>query len=807
MAVLEPRPVIVGSLLAIFALALLAPTLHRALGRATGYVLALAPAASCAFFLTQMGTVASGQATSLSWTWAASLGVEFSFRLDALSTLFALLVTGVGTAIVLYANSYLEGHPKRGRFFGYLMGFMGAMLGLVLADDLILLFIFWELTSITSYLLIGFDHEREKARKSALQALVVTGLGGLAMLAGLILLGQIAGTFSISGMIENRHLLAQSPLTLGAMVLILAGAFTKSAQFPFHFWLPNAMEAPSPVSAYLHSSTMVKAGVYLVARLNPAFLDNAAWQWALSSFGGATMLLGAYLATRQTYFKKVLAYTTVSSLGVMVMLIGLGASQAAAAYIFAHALFKGALFLVAGIVDHEAGVKDTEQMGGLFKAMPITAIVAIVSGLSMAGVPPLLGFVSKELLLKDSLHAHGGPHEIAWLWPTISTIAGAFMGVAGLQAGLRPFFMKRTAEGELPKHPHEAPPPMLLGPVVLTGLTLVGGLVPALFVNQLVNGTTISIAGNAEGELTKLSAIYLATTPSTALLLSGVALVGSVLLFVLRRPWRRLTEPLEKLTQAVGCERIYHLLFNGVVGKTSLATVQTRLLQSGYLRVYVQVTVLTALALAGGLLLWRGALFESIGQAIPNLTDVAWTELLFEAVLVGMICVAAVASTQMRGRLSTIAVLGVVGYSSAVIFVLFGAPDVAMTQFAVETLTVIIFVLVVYHLPRFAVYSSRLAKAADATLGIAFGLMMAAFVVSSFAITADDGVSWYFNQYALPDVPGEHAAYGRNLVNIILVDFRAIDTMGEIFVLGLAAVGVYTLLKLRHDPQGQGGMA
>jgi len=277
--------------------------------------------------------------------------------------------------------------------------------------------------------------------------------------------------------------------------------------------------------------------------------------------------------------------------------------------------------------------------------------------------------------------------------------------------------------------------------------------------------------------------------------------------FALRRPGGRHPEPLEKLTQAVGCERIYHLLFNGVVGKTSLATVQTRLLQSGYLRVYVQVTVLTALALAGGLLLWRGALFESIGQAIPNLTDVAWTELLFEAVLVGMICVAAVASTQMRGRLSTIAVLGVVGYSSAVIFVLFGAPDVAMTQFAVETLTVIIFVLVVYHLPRFAVYSSRLAKAADATLGIAFGLMMAAFVVSSFAITADDGVSWYFNQYALPDVPGEHAAYGRNLVNIILVDFRAIDTMGEIFVLGLAAVGVYTLLKLRHDPQGQGGMA
>jgi multicomponent Na+:H+ antiporter subunit A len=799
--------VIVGTLLAIFALALVAPSLHRVLGKATGYVLAIGPLVAFGYYLTQMNPTAQGEAISVAWTWTRSLGVEFAFRVDSLSTLFALLVTGVGTAIVLYANSYLEGHPKRGRFFGYLLGFMGAMLGLVLADDLILLFIFWELTSITSYLLIGFDHEREKARKSALQALVVTGLGGLSMLAGMILLGQIAGTFSVSGIIENRHALTESPLTLAAMILVLGGAFTKSAQFPFHFWLPNAMEAPSPVSAYLHSSTMVKAGVYLVARLNPAFMDDPAWQWALSGFGGATMLIGAYMATRQTYYKKVLAYTTVSSLGIMVMLIGLGAPQAAAAYILAHALFKGALFLVAGIVDHEAGVKDTEQMGGLLGKMPLTATVAIISGLSMAGLVPLLGFVAKELLLKGSLHAHGGPHEAAWLWPIISTIAGAFMTVAGLQAGVRPFFMKRTAEGEYPKHPHEAPPPMLLGPIVLTALTLVGGLAPALFAGPIINGATASIAGGHEVELVKLSSVYLATHASTALLLSGIGFVGGVLLFVFRKPWRTITGPFDRVGSAIGPERLYHLLFAGTVGPVSLATVQTRLLQSGYLRVYVQVTVLTALTLAGGLLVWRGGLFESIAQSLPRFGDIAWTELLFEAVLVAMICVAAVASTQMRGRLSTIAVLGVVGYCSAVIFVLFGAPDVAMTQFAVETLTVIIFVLVVYHLPRFAVYSSRRAKVFDAAVGAAFGLVMAAFVVSSFAITADDGISWFYNRNALPDEPGMHAAYGRNLVNVILVDFRALDTMGEITVLGLAAVGVYTLLKLRQERPAQGGMA
>ncbi|MCW5757144.1 MAG: DUF4040 domain-containing protein [Phycisphaeraceae bacterium] len=798
---------IVGTLAAIFLLALLAPTLHRAMGRATGYVLAIAPLVGFVYYLTQMTGVGAGGATIVQWAWADSLGVRFSFRVDALSTLFALLVTGVGTGIVLYANSYLDGHPKRGRFFGYLMGFMGAMLGLVLADDLILLFIFWELTSITSYLLIGFDHEREKARKSALQALVITGLGGLAMLAGMVLLGQIAGTYSVSEIVANPSTLAASPLTLGAMILILAGAFTKSAQFPFHFWLPNAMEAPSPVSAYLHSSTMVKAGVYLVARMNPAFADDPAWQWTLAGFGGATMLLGSYLATRQTYYKKVLAYTTVGSLGVMVMLIGLGAPQAAAAYILAHALFKGALFLVAGIVDHEAGEKDTERMGGLFGTMPVTAIIALVSGLSMAGVPPLLGFVGKELLLKGSLHAHGGPQEALWLWAAIATISGAFMGVAGLQAGFRPFFMARTVEGEFPKHPHEAPPPMLIGPIVLTALTIVGGLVPALFAVPLINGTAASIAGTHEPELAKLSAIYLATHPNMALLLSGVALTVGVALFLARGPWRRITAPLDRFASLAGCERLYNVLFNGVVGPNSLATFQTRLLQNGYLRVYVQVTVLTTILLAGGLLFWQGGVVESFRGAIPAKANVAWTELLFEALLVGMICVAAVAATQMRGRLSTIAVLGVVGYSSAVIFVLFGAPDVAMTQFAVETLTVIIFVFVVYHLPRFAVYSSKPAKFADAAIGIAFGLLMASFVVSSFATTADDGISWFYNQAALPDVPGQHAAYGRNLVNVILVDFRALDTLGEIAVLGLAAVGVYTLLRLRQDSPAQGGLA
>ncbi|MEO1008597.1 MAG: hydrogen gas-evolving membrane-bound hydrogenase subunit E [Planctomycetota bacterium] len=794
---------VLGSVIAIFTLAVLAPSLHRVLGRATGYLLALAPATACVYFLTQLASAGDGEIARTAWTWAADLGIELSFRVDALSTLFALLVTGVGTCIVLYANSYLEGDERRGRFFAFLMGFMGAMLGLVLADDLILLFVFWELTSVTSYLLIGFDHHRASARKSALQALIVTGLGGLAMLAGLVLLGQIAGTMSVSGVIENAEAIGGSPLSLAAMILVLAGAFTKSAQFPFHFWLPNAMEAPSPVSAYLHSSTMVKAGVYLVARLNPAFADQPAWQWALAGFGGATMLLGAYLATRNTGYKKVLAYTTVSSLGIMIMLVGLGQPQAAAAYILAHALFKGTLFLVAGIVTHETGEKDTEKTGGLFRLMPVTAIAAIVAGLSMAGLPPLLGFVGKELLLKGSLHAHGGPHDVPWLWPTIATIAGAFMGVAGLQTGLRPFFLKKTAEDDYPKPPHEAPPPMLIGPVLLAGLTLVGGLVPALFAVPLINGSAGVIAdAHHEPELASLSAIELATKPSLALLLSGVALAAGVALFAARRIWRRATAPAHVVLDHVSGDRIYDLLFGGTL---KLSEVQTRVLQNGKLRRYVQVTLATALALAGGMLVAFVDLGATLEQALPTIRELTLTEFILESVLVSLIIVAAIAATRFRSRLATIATLGVVGYSVALIFVLFGAPDVAMTQFAIETLTVIIFVLVVYHLPRFAVYTKKPGKIVDATLASLFGLLMATFVVVAHQIEAPDGVSWYFNANAMPGEDGGHAAYGRNLVNVILVDFRALDTLGEIAVLGLAAVGVYTLLRLRPPDLAKGG--
>ncbi|MGP1310943.1 MAG: proton-conducting transporter transmembrane domain-containing protein, partial [Phycisphaerales bacterium] len=408
---------LLGSVGILAVLAALAPTLHRVLGPARGWsgvLLAVAPAALAIWMAFTHGpAVLRGEAATESTAWVDGLSVALAARLDGLALLFAMLVLGVGAFVLVYASGYLRGHSQLGRFYATLLAFMASMLGLVLADNIVLLFIFWELTSITSYLLIGFDHEREKARKAALQALLVTGLGGMAMMAGLILLGVGSGTWSVSEILAGDaswmvgH--AWTPWIVG---LILLGAFTKSAAFPFHFWLPGAMEAPTPVSAYLHSSTMVKAGVYLVARMTPAFEGLAMWSDALMLFGGFTTAFAAYLASRETYYKRILAYTTVSSLGAMLMLLGMGEEGAVAAmvYLLAHAMFKGALFLVAGSVDHGAHVKDVERAGGLARAMPVTAACAALAAISMAGVPATFGFAGKEVFLKSATHAE------RWHW-------------------------------------------------------------------------------------------------------------------------------------------------------------------------------------------------------------------------------------------------------------------------------------------------------------------------------------------------------------------------------------------------------
>src|SRR5690554_2490699 len=476
-----------------FALAILAPWLTGLFKDRIGWVLALLPLGLTVYFASHVPAVSNGQVILQSWDWLPGLGINLSFMLDGLSLLFALLISFIGTFILIYAGSYLRGHRYLGRFYLILLCFMASMLGVVLSDNLISLFVFWELTSITSYLLIGFDHEDKGARKYALQGLLVTFTGGLALMAGLIMLAMVGGSYQFSEILNSDNDLLTSSFTVGMILCILLGTFTKSAQFLFHFWLPNAMAAPTPVSAYLHSATMVKAGVYLMARLNPGLGEHPLWTTLLCTAGAITMLLGAYLAYSATGIKKVLAYSTVMALGTLTMLIGIGTDHAMiafASFLLAHSLYKGALFMVAGILDHSTGTKDLTLMSGLHRAMPLTVIAATVAGLSLAGLPPLFGFVAKEALFEAVL---GAPWQgVALL--VAAVISAALLIAVAASVAVKPFWGK---PGNTPKVPHEAPLGMWLGPMVLAFTSLLFGLVLFVPDTLLVAAAVTSVYGTA----------------------------------------------------------------------------------------------------------------------------------------------------------------------------------------------------------------------------------------------------------------------------------------------------------------------
>lgn len=749
-------------------LAVLAPPLIRLTRQKAAGWLALLPASQAVFFLFQAGTAQQGAALRADLPWVPSLGVEFSFALDGLSMLFALLISGIGACVVWYASAYLAGNPLLGRFYLYLFLFMGAMLGIVLSDNLFTLFVFWELTSITSYLLIGFENEKESARAAALQALLVTASGGLALLGGLVLLGQIAGTTEISKLNLQGEALRTSGLYLPALLLILTGAFTKSAQFPFHFWLPGAMQAPTPVSAYLHSATMVKAGVYLLARLTPALGGSAWWQGVVTTVGLLTFLTGAALAIGQTDLKRLLAYSTVASLGTMTMLLGIGtplAVKAAVVYLLAHALYKGALFLTAGAVDHETGSRDICRLSGLRKAMPKTALAAGLALVSMAGLPPALGFLAKELLYETTLAAPG--------W-TVGLTAAALLANASLAAiaalvALRPFFGQI---GNYSRPVHEAPGAMWAGPLSMSVLGLLAGVLPGNLATPLVAPAVTNI-------LQKETAIYLPLWHgiNPMLALSALTLAIGTLLFVFYRPvWAFARQAYRKIR--IGPARGYEL---ALVALKKVAAAQTRLLQNGYLRFYLMTIILATVGLAGVTMLRAGIHLPPVSVANVRV---------YEMVLVGITLIAVTLVTRVRSRLTAVALLGITGYSIALIYLLYGALDLAMIQFAIETLTVILFVLVVYRLPKFTRLTSPPARLWDALVALSGGGLMAALALIVNAQPMTPYVSKFFIENSLTP------AYGRNVVNVILVDFRGLDTLGEITVLALAAIGVFALIRL-----------
>lgn len=762
-----------------FSGAILSPLVHGLTRKRGGALLSVIPFLLFAWASVKMWHVVDGATFQETIPWIQSLGLDLVFRIDGLSIFFLMLITGFGVLIHIYANAYLSHDTNKPRFFVFLSLFMGSMVGLVLSGSLLLLFVFWELTSLSSYMLIGYYHEREKSRDSALQAMLVTVLGGLFMLAGIVLLGADAGTLRIDELLANPQLVLNSPNINIILMLLLMGAFTKSAQFPFHFWLPNAMEAPAPVSAYLHSTTMVKAGVFLLARIAPIFSELPLWTTLLPAVGGFTMVYGAVMALFSTDLKKILAYTTISALGIMVMLLGIGtvlAVQAAMVFVLAHALYKGTLFMVVGNIDHEAGTRDVNQLSGLRKAMPFTFVAAALAAMSMAGVLPFFGFVAKEILYGAAADSPG------WSYLTLAAVfvAGAIFAALSIEIGYKIFF---GDEAKLPKHPHEAPLGMLLGPLVASGFGLIGGVLVEQVAQPLLHHTS-NVVHNVDSVL-KLTLWHGFTLIFGLSLLTLAAGYG---IYIIRSRVRAVAVRFN-LSNLTGPESAYLQFIPSLL---KVAKGQTRFFQSGLLRNYMVIistflvgTIALVAAFGNGSIPWANLFSSDFGFR--------WYEVL---VVVAML-VALVLSISSQSRLTVIVSLGVIGYGTAMLFLFFGAPDVAMTQFLIETLTVVLFVLILFKLPKFVDVPLRV-RLRLMVPAILFGAVMAFVLLWLHQGETSTALKDYFAQNSYV------AAKGKNIVNVILVDFRGLDTLGEITVLGIAALGVYSLLKVR-DVRSSGG--
>ncbi|PRY93115.1 multisubunit sodium/proton antiporter MrpA subunit [Hasllibacter halocynthiae] len=743
-------------------------------GIVAGWLPVAIAAALFAFFVSLAPEVAAGRAPAVSWDWLPSLGIAFGFRVDGLALTFALLISGIGALVLLYSNAYLAGHPQYARFALFLTSFMLAMLGLVLAADLIALFVFWELTTITSYLLIGFIHEDPKSRRNALQALFVTGGGALAMLAGFILIGMAAGTFDIAAI--NAAGLQAHPWYGAILVLMLIGAFTKSAQVPLHFWLPNAMAAPTPVSAFLHSATMVKGGVYLLARLHPSLSGTEAWLWSLTLFGGATAVFASLQAMRQTDLKQALAYTTLMALGTLVLLLGQStgyALTAFAAFLVVHSLYKAALFLVVGCVDHETGTRQVGVLGGLLRPMPATALAAALAALSMAGIPPLLGFIAKEIAYASAAQSFA-PLLVA---ATLLAANVLMVAVAGVVA-IGPFWQR--ARGPLPKAPHEAPWAMLAGPLLLAALGLGLGLLPGPVQTYLVDPVVLGALGPGAvpAELKLWAGVNL------ALVLSGVTLALGIAVWLARGAARRALE------RALGALPSLDAGWDGFMdGLKAFAVWQTRIIQGGRLRVYMATMFVVVAAAVGGSMLLRGAL-----PAWPDLSDVTPQNV----VLLGLIGAGSVLAAFTGSRILAMAALGVTGIGVAMTFIVFSAPDVAITQLLVETLIVVLVAVALLRLPQLDPTGRPSFRPWDAALAAAVGIGTTLVLLAVLQQPLDLSLTAFFEAASYPE------AFGRNIVNVILVDFRALDTFGEIAVVVIAALSSYALLRTTAPVWGRG---
>lgn len=747
------------------------PLLAERLGRsACAAAAALAPLTALVLLLSQQSAVFAGELLKVKLGWLPALGLNLSLRLDGLGFLFALLILGIGLLVILYARYYLAKKEPMGRFFAFLLLFMGAMLGVVLSENLLLMLMFWELTSLSSFLLIGFWGARTDARKGARMALAVTGGGGLALFAGILLIGHIAGSFELSQVLAAGYAIRAHELYPLALILVLLGVFTKSAQFPFHFWLPHAMAAPTPVSAYLHSATMVKAGVFLLARLYPALAGSEWWFYLVSITGLVTLLVGAGMALFQHDLKGLLAYSTISHLGLITLLFGLDTRLAAVAAVFHiinHATFKASLFMAAGIIDHETGSRDMRRINGMWKYMPHTAVLAMVAASAMAGVPLLNGFLSKEMFFTETLNQHllG---SFNWVIPAAATLAGVFSVAYSLRFIHDVFFNGEPVD--LPHYPPHEPPRYMKVPVeILVFLCLLVGIVPAYTVAPLLAAAAAATLG---GEVPSYSlAIWHGF--NLPLLMSFIALFGGILVYVFRQPLFRWYAGLPSVDAKL-------LFEHGVMILIKVCRAFTHWLENASLQRYL------ALLLASALLVVTQGL-----SSLPQISGpLAMTEIDgITALGLGIMALAALVTVVFhRQRLVSLLMLSVVGLMVALAFARYSAPDLALTQLSVEVVTIILLMLALFFLPAHTrIESSSLRGLRDFTLAVGSGVMVAMLV---FAVLTRpyDSISAFFLENSVP------GGGGTNVVNVILVDFRGFDTLGEVTVLAIAAVGIFALL-------------
>ncbi|AIY06696.1 monovalent cation/H+ antiporter [Planococcus sp. PAMC 21323] len=778
-----------------FVFTALIPLIHNRVGSIhLGWLVLIVPIALFSMFVIQIPAIANGDTLIQTVHWIPSIGINFTVYLDGLSLIMALLITGMGALVVLYSIYYLSPSDSFPHFYAYLLLFMGAMLGIVLSDNLLVLYVFWELTSISSFLLIAFWYHRKNSRYGAQKSLLITVFGGLGMLAGFLMLHSMTGTFSIREIIITISQYTDHTLFYPAMFLVLLGAFTKSAQFPFHIWLPDAMEAPTPVSAYLHSATMVKAGIYLVARFTPVFGGNAAWFWTVTLVGLITLFWGAYCAVRQTDLKALLAYSTISQLGLIMSLFGLGSAAihfgdgeqgafyglaifAALFHMVNHSTFKGALFMVVGIVDHQVGTRDIRRLGGLMAALPITFTFAVIGSFSMAGLPFLNGFLSKEMFFTASVNAAGLPIFGASTWglviPIIAWVASVFTFVYCMIFVFRTFFGTPQLKRGVRK-PVEPTLGMLVSPAILCvfiiGLFFAPNLLGDYLLKPALNGVIPGISGAAP----HISAWHGLNTE--LFMTIGIVIVGTIL-FLTFRSWFKIFR-----IQPAGWTftAVYNSFLKNLKRAANWITTHY---MTGHLPSYFAYIFMFFMLIAGGTLLFTGAL--SIDLTADSPISV------YEGLLTAVMAIAAISILFAKSHLSAILLNGVLGFSIAIFFVLFRAPDLALTQLVIETVTTVLFLLCFLFLPAWtAEDSSKRIKLRNALIAIGGGLTVTLIGLTVNSGKLFDSISGYFeNSYELTG--------GENIVNAILGDFRAFDTMLESLVLFIAGLGVYTLIRLK----------